>query len=279
MKHTLIAALIVLAAGTAGAVEVPFRDGSVVEAASYTVTGSYLMLEMADGSKVAYDVADIDLEALRRAEALAASEAEGGGGANAAPATLGAMGALRAPEEIGSESSGGLAITDQHVRHITGSGIEGPEDEPAADATEGDEQVPEGFQEGGNVLLNKITVTPTEGGEWQVRGEVVNRTSDVALDVRANLQAAVPDGEPWTASVPVSGSLGPDAKASFSHTFPTPKGAEEGWSPQVQAAVVWMKSETRVEPDYNRTAPHPSALPMDRGGVGGADLRPTPSEE
>jgi hypothetical protein len=275
VRHFLAAAILVLTAAAAPAMEVPFRDGSVVEAVSYTVTGSYLMLEMADGSKVAFDVADIDLDALRRAEAAAATEAEPEPAEE--KATLGSMGALRALEEIGSDA-GGLAITDQHVRHVTGSGISGPEDE-TEESGPADEAMPGGLEEGGRVLLNNITVTPTEGGNWVVRGEVVNRDSDVVLDVRANLQAAMPGGEPWTASVPVSGSLGPDEKATFTHTFATPRGAEEGWSPQVQAAVVWMKTETRLEPNYNRNAPHPSALPLDRGGVGGADLRPTPSED
>jgi hypothetical protein len=277
VRQFLIAAVLVLMTTSAPAVEVPFRDGSVIEAVNYTVTGSYLMLEMDDGSKVAYDVADIDLDALRRAEAEAAAATGTVTEAAEEKATLGAMGALRTPEEIGSDT-GGLAITDQHVRHVSGSGIEGPEDE-AEGEDEAGEGTPEGFEEGGRVLLNNITVTPTEGGDWVVRGEVINRASDVALDVRANLQAAMPDGEPWSASVPVSGALGPDEKATFTHTFATPQGAEEGWSPQVQAAVVWMKSETRLEPKYNRTAPHPSALPLDRGGVGGADVRPTPSED
>ena len=49
--------------------------------------------------------------------------------------------------------------------------------------------------------------------------------------------------------------------------------AGEGWAPQIQVNVVWMKTESRLEPEYNRTAPHPSALPYDRGGVGGVETR------
>ena len=70
--HKLVMILIlILVVAPASAMEVPFRDGSVVDAVSYTVTGSYVMLEMENGGKVAYDVADIDLEALRQAEAAA----------------------------------------------------------------------------------------------------------------------------------------------------------------------------------------------------------------
>lgn len=259
-------AAIILTAAAALAVEVPFRDGSVIEAVGYTVNGSYVMLEMPSGARVAYDVADVDLEALRQAEA-----AEELVEAPAPAETLGTDGSLRLPPSS-TEGSGGLTITDQHVKHVRGSGIEGPEDETQAGTPEAD-AVPAGFEQGGNVLLNNVKVKPLEGGQWEVSGEVVNRTSDTVLDIRANLEAAVPDGDPWTASVPVSGALDPDQKAEFSHVFSTPDGAGDGWSPQVQVNVVWMKSETRIEPNYDRTAPHPSALPYDRGGVGGAETR------
>ena len=271
MQKLVMAAILIMVVAPAAAMEVPFRDGSVVEAVSYTVNGSYIMLEMENGGRVAYDVADIDLDTLRQAEATAAGqlpeEAE-------TPAeTLGNAGSLRAPEEAEAAPAGGLTITDQHVKHVRGSGIAGPEDEVEETSAAGD-GLPEGFEQGGNVLLNNVKVTPLEGGEWQVTGEVVNRMSDSVLDVRAELKADVPDGDPWTASVGISGLLGPDEKASFTHTFATPASAGDRWSPQVQVNVMWMKSEeTRFEPHYNRTAPHPSALPLDRGGVGGADVR------
>ncbi len=259
--------ILILVAAPALAMEVPFRDGSVVDAVNYTVTGSYVMLEMGNGAKVAYDVADIDLDALREAEAAAAGpqadEPE------APSATLGNSGSLRVPEE--ETNAGGLTITDQHVKHIRGSGIAGPEDETEEQSAD-DDGVPEGFEQGGSVLLNNVKVTPTEGGEWQVSGDVINRAPDTVTDVRANLEAPVPEGDPWTASVGVSGALGPDEKASFTHTFAPPASAGEGWRPQVSINVIWMKTESRIEPEYNRTAPHPSALPRDRGGVGGVDV-------
>ena len=267
MRYFAMAGILILMVATAAAVDVPFRDGSVMQAASYTVNGSYIMLEMEGGGRVAYDVADIDLEALHEAEAavLAEQPVE----PEEPTATLGVVGPLRVPDE--SSEAAGLTITDQHVKHVSGSGIAGPEDEEEEGPA--DQGLPEGFEEGGNVLLNNVAVAPLEGGQWQVTGEVVNRTREAVLDVRANLQATVPEGDPWTASVGVSGALAPDEKATFTHTFAPPSEAAEGWTPNVQVSVVWMKSETRLEPDYNRTAPHPSALPLDRGGVGGADTR------
>lgn len=267
MHKLVMAVILMMVVAPCAAVDIPFRDGSVIEAVDYTVNGSYLTLEMANGSKLAYDVADIDLEALREAEAAAAPPAEPV--AEERNRTLGGAGTLRVPEETPAAPSAGLTITDQHVKHVRGSGIEGPEDEPEEPAAE--EAADEGFEEGGNVLLNNVKVSPLEGGQWQVQGEVINRTSEAVMDIRANLQAAVPGGDPWSASVPVSGMLGPDEKSTFTHTFGTPKGAGENWAPQIQVSVVWMRGETRLEPNYNRTAPHPSSLPLDRGGVGGVD--------
>lgn len=270
MRQLVMTAILIMLVLPAAALEVPFRDGSVIEVSSYTVNGSYLMLEMADGSRVAYDVADIDLDTLSQAAAAAAA-AQAVQQAPPESTTLGVTGSIRIPEATPAASSAGLTITDQHVKHVRGSGIAGPEDEEEA-APAADEGTPEGYEEGGGVLLNNVSVSPLEGGEWQVKGEVVNRTAETVLDVKANLQAAMPEGDPWTASVGVSGMLGPDEKVTFTHTFATPDSAGEGWTPNIQVSVVWMKSETRLEPNYNRLAPHPSALPYDRGGVGGAEV-------
>lgn len=269
MRKLVMTAILIILALSAAAMEIPFRDGTVIDVVSYTVNGSYLTLEMENGARVAYDVADIDLETLALAEAASAADLPAP--APPEPSTLGVTGLLKVPEAT-AEASGGLTITDQHVKHVRGSGIAGPEDDPE-EAPAGEEGPPEGYEEGGNVLLNNVSVSPLESGEWQVKGEVVNRSPDTVLDVRANLQAAMPEGDPWTASVGVSGMLGPDEKATFTHTFATPAAAGDDWQPNIQVGVVWMKSESKLEPNYNRTAPHPSGLPYDRGSTGGAEVR------
>ena len=274
MRKLVMILILGLTVAPCVAMEVPFRDGSVIEVVSYTVTGSYVMLEMPGGGKVAYDVVDIDLDSLHQAEAAAAA-LEAVPEPDEPPTTLGVTGSLVVPE---SDPSAGLTITDQHVKHVRGSGIAGPEDDSDA-APAGDDALPEGFEEGGGVLLDNVSVSPLEGGDWQVKGEVINRSSDTVLDIQANLQAAVPDGEPWTASVPVSGILAPDEKAEFNHMFSAPSAAGADWTPQVQVSVVWMRGETRLEPSYNRTAPHPSGLPYDRGGVGGMESQADEKEQ
>jgi hypothetical protein len=270
-RLVLTGLLILLTVGPAAALEVPFRDGSVIEAVGYTVTGSYIMIEKTDGTKVAFDVGDIDLDALQRAE-VAAAEPEPEAPAES-PKTLGVTSSLTLPEGDDGTTSG-LTITDQHVKHVRGSGIEGPEDETEEAEAEAESSVPPGFQQGGGVLLNNVKVTPAEGGQWQVTGEVLNRSQATVLDVQATLQAEMPDGQPpWATNVPITGALGPDESSNFSHTFGTPSGAGDGWTPKLQVNVIWQQGETRLEPQYNQNAPHPSQLPLDRGGVGGAETR------
>jgi hypothetical protein len=48
----------------------------------------------------------------------------------------------------------------------------------------------------------------------------------------------------------------------------------------VRASVIWMRQETTRTPDYTRAGgvPHPSNLPLEHGGVTGADVRPTEIE-
>ncbi len=79
MKHYSLAfCAVLLVGGMAAAVDIRLRDGTVITAESYRVTGSYVMLELADGRQVAYDVVDVDLDDLRAQEAAASDGADEG---------------------------------------------------------------------------------------------------------------------------------------------------------------------------------------------------------
>ncbi len=56
-----------------------------------------------------------------------------------------------------------------------------------------------------------------------------------------------------------------------------PFNEEEYW-PNVRASVFWMRKVTTRVADYTGAGgvPHPSNLPLQRGGVTGAQVRPTP---
>ncbi len=83
--------------------------------------------------------------------------------------------------------------------------------------------------------------------------------------------------KPWSGEIQVAAYLEPDGSTDFSHSFAmeVPEGSP---TPQMRASVVWMRHEVTRTPDYTKAGgvPHPSNLPVEVGGVTGADLRPTP---
>ena len=269
--------LVLLVAGSAAAVDVTLRDGTVITATSYRVTGSYVMLEMPDGRHVAYDVADVDLAALRAAEAEAAGQAAEAD-AGKPDGTLSGGRSLKDAAVVGEDDSASLKITDRDVRHIRGSGVIGEQEEEDG-TTGGEGGLPEGFQQGGGVVLNSIRVNPAGEGQWTIEGEVVNRTPQTVNNVRVQFEAAVAgSGEPWRGEVAVTSMLPPDEVGIFSHSFAgeAPEGRAH---PDVRASVIWMRQETRREPDSSGAGgvPLPSNLPLEHGGVTGADVRPQPT--
>ncbi len=238
-RALLVAAAVGMLALSAWSVEVRLRDGTVIEAASYTLTGSYLMVELADGRKVAYDVADVDVEALRAAEPPPRS-AEG---ERPSETTLSGAGrGLAMPAEGGS--GGGLAITDQDVAHVKRSGQAEAGEEPGEEAA-AEGGPPPGYQQGGGVVIDNLRVTAQGEDRWLVEGEVINRSPDPVLNVRVQLQTIVGAGEtPWSGEVEVASMLPPDEKGVFSHGFeaPTP---ENKAHPDVRASVIWMQQQAR----------------------------------
>ena len=269
--------LAMLVAGAAVAVDIQLRDGSVVAAESYRVTGSYVMLKLADGSQVAYDVADVDLEALRAAEAAAAEAAGEQPAAEKGPRAeaISSGRSLKSADDAAQDEKTGLTISDRDVKHVRGSGVQGDE-EQQEEAESGGELA--GYQQGGGVVLNNISVDAAGEGRWQVRGEVINRSPQPVLNVIVKMETIASGGtEPWSGQVQVTSQLGPDEKAVFDHGFAAevPEGKAQ---PELRATVMWMQQETRREPDYTKAGgvPHPSNLPLQHGGVSGADVRPTP---
>jgi hypothetical protein len=232
--------IIGVAVGQAAAVEVRLRDGTVLEADSYTLTGSYLMLMLADGRSVAYDVADVDLESLGDGQE---------GAAEAPPQRSGetlSQGRRKLSLPPEDDTGEGLSITDQDVKHVGDTGA-------AAAAAEEEEQptgpsgTPEGYESGGRVVINNLRVTPRGEGQWSIEGEVINQRTQPVLNVRVQLQTVAGRGEkPWSGEVAVSSQLDTDEKGVFSHSFAAPK-PEGKQAPDIRATVIWMEHQAAPE--------------------------------
>ncbi len=226
MRRTTIGTLalmvaLALAAG-ALAVDVQLKDGTVIHAVSYKVQGSYVLVRLENGSQVAYDLGDVNLEAMKKAEKAAQPAPETKPAAAPANAFAGAMAAGRGKAT--------LKITDQDVSHVD-TDLSAPnqkkEKKPLAD-----------HQEGGQVVVQGVKVDPAGPGKWLASGQVVNRKSQPVMDVRVLVQAVGPDSKVLgEAELPVAGTLDPGKSGKFAHTFKVEK------QPLLRVRVFWMQRE------------------------------------
>lgn len=256
-----ILVLAMAVASLAAAYDVVLDDGTVITADEVTVTGSYVMLTLPNGQKVAYPVLDVNMEALQRQLNVVPEEA-----AAPVPEDRTATGGRRslAAEAPLTPPVSRLTITDADVEHVRDGG-----DTPAAPTAEApQDSKPAGAMEGGQVTLQGLRVRPVSDGVWRVEGEVVNRSGAPALDVQVELSAQLfEDGQPrpWRATLPLSSSLPPDETVTFQHEFSGI--GPEGEVPRLRARVYWMQ----------RGAPAPTPRP-DGSGPGGGDEPETPSD-
>lgn len=218
----IVALAVALAlAGGALAVDVQLKDGTVIHAASYKVQGSYVLVRLENGSQVAYDLGDVNLDAMKAAEEAAQPAPE----SPPAPPGNAFAGAM-----AGNRGKATLKITDQDVSHVEtgGSGAtQEPEKKPLAD-----------HQEGGQVVVQGVKVEPAGPGKWLATGQVVNRTSKPVMDVRVVVQAVGADSKVLgEAELPVAGSLDPGKSGKFSHGF------EAVRQPLLRVRVFWMQRE------------------------------------
>jgi hypothetical protein len=232
------------------AVEVQLRDGTVIEAVKYTLTGSFLMLELADGRQVAYDLADVDLEALK---AQQAETEEKPAVKRGEPSLSDGRRQLAMPPKEGVATTG-MAITDRDVEHISpdGEGVA-----PGEGETEEGGEVPDGYQTGGKVVINSLKVTAQGENRWLVEGEIVNRRPTAVIDVRVDLRTEAASGSsPWTGSVSVTNRIEPNQKAAFEHTFKADKPRDKP-HPDVRASVIWTEHGEPVPtpPPASQSAP------------------------
>lgn len=241
-----------LLAAAAAAVEIPLRDGSVIEADSYTANGSYVIAVLPSGAQVAYDLADVDMEALRAGEQAAASET-----APVAQPSLQDLAANRdlavdVPEDRGA----GLRISDHDVGHVRADGSPLPSDDEAADEDQGG--VPDGHEKGGQVALKGFQLAPAGTGRWRVEGQVVNLLPNAVESIQVRITASPATGDPIIATVPVANRLGPDEVGSFEHIFAVPA-ADGDTQPPVRFEVFWMQTGETVRRDDR--IPRPNAVP------------------
>jgi hypothetical protein len=250
-RFVLFAALALSMALVPAAVafEINLWDGTVIEVVDYSVTGSYVLLTLPEGRQVAYDVADVDIDALKRAEA--AQQAASATEQPVAKPRRDTIMSATAPEDR-ERARPGHTIADTDVGHVS----------TKAEQSTGEEQAgpPPGYQKEGRVGLQGFKLVEIGEGEWEVQGSVVNRATFPVMDVRVHLDALSAKNESLaTAEVPVVGNLPPNERGSFVHRFSLDE------RPRIRVTPYWL------QPDTGEAAPSGS-----EEGAAGAAPQPTP---
>jgi hypothetical protein len=261
MRSILAVLLVLAAAASAAAVEIPFKNGEVVEAASYSLTGSYLIVTRPDGSRVAYDVADVDLEALRAGEATAP--------AAEAPPPEPRPGSILDAVAPADRPQASVAITDQDVARAAPE----PDEVQASSSTEeAGGGPPPGYTEGQGVVIEGIRIEPVDEGMWDIRGRVANRTPTSVDDVRIQLELFAGSDEPLgSPTIELASTLAVGDGVTFSHHVEASK------RPTVRARVFWLQPATDEAPARAPGGARGAAPPDTGSEEGEPPARPTPT--
>jgi hypothetical protein len=247
VKIFFVVALTLVTVSGAGAVDIPFRDGSVIQAESYRLTGSYILVTRADGRQVAYNAADVDLEALKAAEAEAASvQAIPEDGAESKDG-LGRRGKFAGAVAAEDRERAEVSITDADVEHVgqTAAAIEERAAEP--------DTMPNDFTPGGTMIVVqnfKIEPLDAELGRYRLSGEVVHRGDNRALNVGALFESNS-GVKRWAKRLKIADYVDAGETVAFTHDFEME--LREGEEiPRVKAQTYF---QVRVPEEAGTTAP------------------------
>ncbi len=235
-KVTVVCVLLMataLVAATSSAIEVKLTDGTVLQAESYQVTGSFVMLTLATGQRMAYAVEDVDIEWLK------AQETPGEETPAEEPSTekKGLGTAFGGAVSTVQEGASTFTLTDHDVGHLR----------PDEAEDSGEEESEEEAAGGGSVALSKLKITQVEGapGTYEVLGTITNGSSVTVSDVRVTLRV-----EDWEQELSVVASLASGKEASFSYRFPS-----SSVSPQVAAKVLFHEPKPSASPPASEDKP------------------------
>lgn len=249
--------VVALAATLAMAVDVRLKDGTVISAEKVNVTGSYVMLTLADGRQVAYDVQDVDASSLDTQGSVAPA-------AEPTPPPASLSHGRNLSLERQQNPDDGLAITDKDVAHTRRGAQTSPQGADdagtAADAAEGE----------GSVQLKSISARQTDDGGWVAEGEIENTFDQPVQAVQVRLTVL---GTETQVTKLVAQTMGARQTATFSVEISVPEGE---LAPRLKTVIDYIKREV---PTVRR---RPGAAPPDDGSMAplppraGADVRPTP---
>jgi hypothetical protein len=229
----VVAALFV--AAEAGAATVVLTGGKRLDVASYTISGSYVVVQYANGRRESYPASVVDLQATR--------EASGEKPGSASPVAAGPHSPFLAARSSAGE--GAVVVTDADVRHI----------ERAVEGEEGEENKEEGAPAtGSQVTLVSYEKKKVGDGEWEIAATVTNQGKTTVQGVNAVMRVLDDEGKPVATG---SGSL--------------PSKLDPGKQGVITARIPLQSEPFQVAIDLNwqeiRPAPTPVASPAPVGAA------------
>jgi hypothetical protein len=229
----VVAALLV--AAEAGAATVVLNGGKRLDVASYTINGSYVVVQYANGRRESYPTSVVDLKATK--------EASGEKPASAGPAAAGPHSPFLAARS--AAGGGTVVVTDADVKHI----------EPAVEG----EQQEEGKEEGTAATGSQVTLVSYEkkqvgDGQWEIAATVINQGKTTVEGVNAVMRVLDDAGKPVaTGSGSLAGKLDPGKQGVITARLPL-----QSEPFQVAIDLNWQEI---------RPAPKPAASPAPAGAA------------
>jgi len=232
-------------AGQSLAATVVLKGGKRVDAASYTVSGNYVVVRYAAGRVESYPLAAVDLQATRDAN----------GEKPAAPAPAAKESGPHSPFLAAKASTGptGLVVTDADVKHeetpAPGDEAKKPEDKDKATETSDD----------GQLVLLGYDKKKVGDKEWEVTATVVNQSKSPLSKVGATVRILDAEGKLLTTGTgSLAGQLEPGAQGAI-----TTRVTVEGDPTQVAFELAWQKIVATPEPSpaVGKNAPAAPAKP------------------
>jgi len=228
--------LALMVAGEGWAVTVVLTGGKRLDVATYTVSGSYVTVQYANGRRESYPLSAVDLTATSAAsgEKTTGSPAPQAGGPHSP--FLGAR---------SSTGAGAIVVTDADVQHV---------EPPEAEEEKKEEEEPES---GSQVVLVSYEKRKVSDGEWEISATVANQGKTPVQGVAALIRVLDAKGKPVaTGSGSLSAKLDPGKQGTI-----TSRVTVAGEPVQVAVDLSWQEI---------RPAPKPVGSPAPAPAAGGA---------
>lgn len=241
----MVVAALVLAA-EASAATVVLTSGKRLNVVSYTVSGTYVIMQYVSGRRESYPLSTVDLDATRQANGEKAP-------VSVAPQPAGPHSPFLGAKSIGRTAS--FAITDSDVSHVT---TPAPGEEKKQDA-----------EPTARVVLLGFDKRKVAEGQWDIIATVANQGANPVEGVSAQIRALDSEGKTIASS---SGSLSGGLEPGKQGTI-TARLAMEGEPVQVGVDLNWQEIRPVQKPPGT---PKPTAAPKPAAESPKASATPPP---